>query len=57
MEIALRAKFGIEEFKQFLLSTRDCDIVEHTRRDNFWADGGGGGKGKNELGKLLMRLR
>jgi predicted NAD-dependent protein-ADP-ribosyltransferase YbiA (DUF1768 family) len=30
--------------------------VEHTDSDQFWGDGGGG-KGQNKLGILLMRVR
>jgi predicted NAD-dependent protein-ADP-ribosyltransferase YbiA (DUF1768 family) len=41
------------------LGTNDSDLVEHTKRDKFWADGGDhtSGKGVNMLGKLLMKLR
>ncbi len=41
-------------------STGDAFLVEHTRNDKYWADGGDGGtgeKGKNMLGKLLVRVR
>lgn len=46
-----------EALKQKLLGTGDRKIVEHTDRDKYWADGGGGGKGKNRLGELLMKVR
>jgi ribA/ribD-fused uncharacterized protein len=54
---ALRAKFTQhDELKHILLDTGERRIVEHTPRDNYWADGGDG-SGKNRLGELLMRLR
>lgn len=53
----LRAKFNQHpDLTQRLLATGDAYLVEHTDRDSYWADGGDG-KGKNILGKLLMRLR
>jgi len=39
-----------------LLSTGDKKLIEHTKNDRYWADGGDG-SGKNRLGVLLMRLR
>ena len=45
-----------EELKARLMETKDCKLVEHTRNDKFWADGGNG-TGQNKLGMLLMRLR
>jgi ribA/ribD-fused uncharacterized protein len=57
MRQALRAKFTQnEELKKILLETGDAELVEHTRNDNYWGDGGDG-TGKNMLGKLLMELR
>lgn len=54
---ALKAKFTQhEELKTLLLSTADKVLVEHTENDDYWGDGGNG-KGKNKLGKLLMKLR
>ena len=54
---ALRAKFSQhEELKNLLLSTRDNTLVEHTKNDRYWADGGDG-SGKNRLGILLMQVR
>ncbi|CAG8450753.1 7509_t:CDS:2 [Acaulospora morrowiae] len=38
-----------------LISTGDLELVEHTEVDSFWGDGGG--KGRNELGQVLMRVR
>jgi predicted NAD-dependent protein-ADP-ribosyltransferase YbiA (DUF1768 family) len=31
-------------------------LVEHTKKDKYWADGGDG-SGKNRLGELLMKVR
>ena len=57
MMTALRAKFSQhEDLRALLLSTGDARLVEHTDNDAYWGDGGDG-KGKNMLGKLLMRLR
>jgi ribA/ribD-fused uncharacterized protein len=57
MREALRAKFGQHPgLKSLLLSTADAELVEHTKNDNYWADGGDG-SGKNRLGALLMELR
>ncbi|NLV71975.1 MAG: NADAR family protein [Actinobacteria bacterium] len=54
---ALRAKFTQHQnLRDLLLSTGDAILVEHTRNDSYWGDGGDG-SGKNRLGVLLMRLR
>lgn len=54
---ALRAKFSQnEELKKILLNTGDAVLVEHTRNDKYWGDGGDG-SGQNMLGKLLMEVR
>jgi len=54
---ALKAKFTqYSDLKELLLSTGDKILIEHTKNDNYWADGGDG-KGKNKLGILLMKLR
>lgn len=37
-----------------LLATGDAELIEHTRNDRCWADGGDG-KGANHLGRLLMK--
>ncbi|HEM2744255.1 TPA: NADAR family protein [Streptococcus suis] len=42
--------------KELLLSTNEFEIIEHTRNDSYWADGGDG-SGKNMLGQILMRVR
>ena len=60
---ALRVKFSHEhnpELSEYLLSTGDAQLVEHTPRDKYWGDGGDGGtgaRGLNTLGKLLMKVR
>lgn len=54
---ALRAKFTQhDKCRRRLLQTGDAQLVEHTRNDVYWADGGDG-RGKNRLGALLMQLR
>ncbi|MFR3747673.1 NADAR domain-containing protein [Streptococcus sp.] len=39
-----------------MLATGDGILIEHTRNDDYWADGGDG-SGKNKLGLLLMQVR
>jgi N-glycosidase YbiA len=57
MMVALRAKFTQHpELGELLIGTGDAELVEHTRNDHYWADGGDG-SGKNRLGALLMELR
>ena len=57
MREALRAKFTQHpELRSLLLKTGDAQLIEHTRNDSYWADGGDG-TGKNRLGQLLMELR
>lgn len=57
MREALRAKFTQhEDLKKILLETGEAILVEHTKNDSYWADGGDG-SGKNMLGILLMELR
>ncbi|KAG0257912.1 hypothetical protein BG011_003682 [Mortierella polycephala] len=41
---------------KLLLDTGNRYLVEHTRNDRYWADGGDG-TGKNMLGKILMEIR
>ena len=45
-----------KEIKELLLSTGNEEIIEHTKNDRYWGDGGDG-RGKNMLGKTLMRVR
>jgi ribA/ribD-fused uncharacterized protein len=57
MREALAAKFTQHtDLRSLLLSTGEAELVEHTSRDRYWADGGDG-TGKNRLGELLMELR
>lgn len=57
MREALRAKFSQHlAVQSLLLETGDSELVEHTKHDRYWADGGDG-TGKNRLGELLMELR
>jgi len=54
---ALRAKFEQHpELQRRLLQTGDAELVEHTKNDLYWADGGDG-SGLNRLGRLLMQVR
>ena len=57
MRKALKAKFTQHtDLKKLLLSTYPHNLIEHTKSDSYWADGGDG-SGKNMLGVLLMELR
>jgi ribA/ribD-fused uncharacterized protein len=54
---AVHAKFTQHpELGALLLGTGEARIVEHTRRDRYWGDGGDG-SGQNKLGQILMRVR
>lgn len=54
---AVRAKFTQhEELRATLLSTGESELIEHTKNDNYWGDGGDG-TGQNMLGKILMKVR
>ena len=54
---AVKAKFTQHaELADLLLSTGDARIVEHTANDAYWGDGGDG-RGRNVLGRILMRVR
>jgi ribA/ribD-fused uncharacterized protein len=54
---AVMAKFiQHAKLRALLLATGDTEIVEHTRNDSYWGDGGDG-HGRNKLGKTLMRVR
>ena len=57
----LQAKFTQhQDLWAQLDATGDATLVEHTKRDKYWGDGGDGGsgeKGINMLGKLLMKVR
>ena len=57
MKAALLAKFRQnKDIREILLSTGDAQLVEHTKNDRYWGDGGDG-SGKNKLGLLLMEVR
>ena len=57
MRKAVLAKFTQHErLAQILRGTGDATLVEHTRNDSYWGDGGDG-RGKNMLGKILMETR
>jgi N-glycosidase YbiA len=57
MREVLRAKFAQHpELRSLLLSTGKAEIIEHTKNDRYWGNGGDG-SGKNRLGQLLMELR
>lgn len=57
MEKALYAKFTQHpKLKKKLLDTGDKILVERTKNDSYWGDGGDG-SGKNRLGNLLMKVR
>ena len=57
MREALRAKFTQHgDLRELLLGTGEAALVEHTKNDRYWGDGGDG-SGLNRLGALLMELR
>ena len=54
---ALRMKFSQNpDIAKELMATGDAILIEHTRNDAYWSDGGDG-SGKNKLGLLLMQVR
>ncbi|KAJ3166288.1 hypothetical protein HDU88_003512 [Geranomyces variabilis] len=57
MREILMCKFSQDAHcKQLLLATGDRPLVEHTKRDAYWGDGGDG-SGRNMLGVMLMETR
>jgi len=57
MREAVLAKFSQHpDLQQILFSTNDAILIEHTKDDRYWGDGGDG-RGKNLLGKILMEVR
>lgn len=57
MREALYAKFTQHpDLTEKLLSTGDLKLIEHTKNDRYWGNGGDG-TGLNMLGKLLMETR
>jgi ribA/ribD-fused uncharacterized protein len=54
---ACMAKFEQHsKLKELLLSTGDRTLIEHTKNDSYWGDGGDG-TGRNQLGITLMKVR
>jgi N-glycosidase YbiA len=57
MREAVFAKFAQHpSLLKLLLSTGDAEIIEHTKNDSYWGDGGDG-SGRNMLGCILMEVR
>ena len=57
MREALQLKFDQHpKLEEQLLATREWNLVEKSRKDLYWGDGGNG-TGKNRLGKMLEELR
>jgi len=57
MREVLHAKFTQHpRLRSLLVQTGDAELIEQTKNDSYWADGGDG-TGKNRLGQLLMELR
>lgn len=57
MEKVLWEKVDQHEILQkWLLETGEAEIIEESKRDSFWGNGPDG-KGRNELGKLWMKIR
>ncbi len=55
MKMIVKAKFRDPKLKRLLISTRGHKLIENSPTDAFW--GIGDGTGRNELGKILMRIR
>ena len=56
MHSILQAKFAVPELRDALLATGDAELVEgNTWDDTYW--GVCGGRGRNQLGRTLMRIR
>jgi len=57
MRKVVLAKFSQHaDLRAILLGTGDAQLVEHTAKDSYWADGGDG-SGRNRLGQILMSVR
>lgn len=57
MREVLCAKFTQHpDLTEKLLATGDAILIEHTKNDKYWGDGGDG-SGVNMLGRLLMEIR
>lgn len=62
MEDLLRIKFSSKDLKEKLLATDEEELIEgNDWNDNFWGSCNcvkcKGNKGKNHLGKLIMKIR
>jgi len=58
MERALRAKFNKPDLRKKLIATGDMYLQEGNQwNDTFWGVDLKTGKGKNHLGRLLMKIR
>ncbi len=56
MRSILEAKFAVAELRDALLATGDAELLEgNTWGDVYW--GVCGGRGRNQLGRTLMRIR
>jgi ribA/ribD-fused uncharacterized protein len=54
---AVLAKFSQNsKLASLLLQTEEVELVEHSKRDSYWGDGGDG-SGQNKLGSILMQVR
>ncbi|CAF4838482.1 unnamed protein product [Rotaria socialis] len=54
---ACMAKFEQHfRLRELLLSTGNRQLVEHTTKDSYWADGGDG-SGRNQLGITLVQRK
>lgn len=57
MRKAVRAKFTQHwVLLEQLLATGAAQLIEHTKNDSYWGDGGDG-RGQNMLGRILMEIR
>ena len=57
MRKVVAAKFAQHpELAYELVATGDAILIEHTKNDSYWGDGGNG-RGKNMLGVVLMEVR
>lgn len=57
MKEALLAKFTQhDELREKLIATGTTLLIEHTKNDSYWGDGGDS-SGKNILGIILMEIR
>ncbi|KAJ3758857.1 DUF1768-domain-containing protein, partial [Lentinula raphanica] len=58
MEKVLELKFRQHpELQDLLVEGSGREVIYRDEKDAFWGDGGGEGRGANELGKCLRRVR